>query len=96
MTTAQKGSTSTNSARLDQSERHETPYDPNFPPNLDIRPLRLSKATNNDNGLSEQDEWGQGEAIGQYGIAGRVWYVIYASGTCFSLVLIMSTKLNVV
>lgn len=62
-------------------------YDPNFPPNLDISPLALSGASRRshraDKGAAaagEEDEWGQGDAIGRYGIAGRVWYVLSPPG----------------
>ena len=42
--------------------------DPNFPSNLDIRPLHLTQQDNT-------DVWKQQDAIKQYGIAGRIWYV---------------------
>lgn len=41
--------------------------DPNFPPNLDIRPLHTQQVTEQD------DPFNQHTAIEQYGIAGRVW-----------------------
>ena len=41
--------------------------DPNFPPNLDIRPLVSSQLN--------QDAGNQKDAITQYGIAGRIWYI---------------------
>lgn len=40
--------------------------DPNFPSNLNIRPLHLTPS-------DSSDVWKQQEAIRQYGIAGRVW-----------------------
>jgi hypothetical protein len=45
--------------------------DPNFPSNLDIRPLHLTP--------SDQDVWKQQDAIKQYGIAGRIWQVVIYS-----------------
>jgi len=42
--------------------------DPNFPSNLDIRPLHLTQQDNT-------DVWKQQDAIKQYGIAGRIWCV---------------------
>ena len=68
--------------------KREAPYDPNFPPNLNISPLAVAGPSRNrpnresGNAISEEDRedsdgdvWGQGEAIGRYGIAGRVWCV---------------------
>jgi hypothetical protein len=44
---------------------HSRMSDPNFPPNLNIKPLTVTgEAT---------DDRGQEQAISQYGIAGRVW-----------------------
>ncbi|KAK4688810.1 hypothetical protein P7C73_g1304, partial [Tremellales sp. Uapishka_1] len=40
--------------------------DPNFPPNLDIRPLLVDQDVNG-------DSWKQKEGIAKYGIAGRIW-----------------------
>lgn len=48
-------------------------HDPNFPANLDIRPLHLQPAANSS--VSTEDIWKQREAIKQYGIAGRIWCV---------------------
>ena len=42
-------------------------YNPNFPENLDIKPLQVE----GDN--SAFDESSQTQAIKKYGIAGRVW-----------------------
>lgn len=47
--------------------------DPNFPVNLDIYPLHLQPTA--ETGATEEDIWGQRDAIKQYGIAGRIWYV---------------------
>jgi hypothetical protein len=41
------------------------PADPNFPPNLDIKPLALFTLAD--------VEWKQEQAISKFGIAGRVW-----------------------
>ncbi|WWC90659.1 uncharacterized protein L201_005595 [Kwoniella dendrophila CBS 6074] len=42
--------------------------DPNFPPNLDIQPLILTNAKD-----EEREQYRQKDAIATYGIAGRVW-----------------------
>jgi hypothetical protein len=47
--------------------------DPNFPVNLNISPLHLQPTT--DSSTSTEDIWKQQDAIKQYGIAGRIWYV---------------------
>jgi hypothetical protein len=47
--------------------------DPNFPVNLDIYPLHLRPSSGSEE--TEQDIWKQRDAIKQYGIAGRIWYV---------------------
>ncbi|KAI0342667.1 hypothetical protein BDW22DRAFT_1394496 [Trametopsis cervina] len=51
---------------------------PNFPPNLDIRP---SQASANETILDGFDEASQAKAIRTYGIAGRVWEAAYALKT---------------
>ena len=48
--------------------------DPNFPVNLNISPLHLQPTSNSS--TSTEDIWKQRDAIKQYGIAGRIWYVI--------------------
>lgn len=42
--------------------------DPNFPSNLDIKPLHFTSK-------DEKDVWNQSDAIERYGIAGRIWHV---------------------
>ena len=54
--------------------------DPNFPVNLDIHPLHLQPTS--DSSTSTEDIWKQRDAIKQYGIAGRIWYVPFISRRC--------------
>ena len=49
--------------------------DPNFPVNLDIHPLHLQPTSDSSTSTSIEDIWKQRDAIKQYGIAGRIWYV---------------------
>ena len=49
--------------------------DPNFPVNLDIHPLHLQPTSDSSTSTSTEDIWKQRDAIKQYGIAGRIWYV---------------------
>jgi len=51
---------------------------PNFPADLDIRPLTHASASNSDRKF---DASAQEEAIREYGIAGRVWEAAYAMKT---------------
>lgn len=54
--------------------------DPNFPPNLAIKPLHLDSSSGD-----QIDAWKQDEAIQRYGIAGRVWHVLPISADMTSV-----------